>query len=191
MTAPNLAVVNLATSAISAINPEPQQPTADQLQADLTKLEAELTNARKLAGEVSARSYRLQAVTTAHALGNVGVSELRAAQEHLDEAVDAVSRRSFLEAGIADLRNRVDFARGVERKEFCQSIANDYQRNYEVFVEQGKAMLATFNRMKSLHVQHMGLTHHPLMDDYLTALHLPQLHGPNDGMGSILPTGRR
>ena len=191
MTAPNLAVVNLATSAVSAINPTPEQPTADQLAADLKTLETELASCKLLASEVSTRSYRLQAVTTAHALGNVGIAELRAAQADLDAAVEATPRRSFLEAGIADMRGRIDHARGVERKAFCDSIADDYKRAYETFVEQGKAMLETYNRMRSLNNTYLGMTSRPLMDDYLTAVHLPQLHGPNDGMGSLIPTGRR
>lgn len=174
------AVVNLATNAISAIAPEPQPKTLEDLQAELRILEAELTNNQKLINERATRSYQVQSVQTGVLLGHRTQADLAEAQRQLDECIQAITRKPMLEQAIADQRSIIDNHQHRERSEYIDGIRKQFIDVMDRYKIESKKLLAIHDELVSLDNKYRSLApgyDAGLLDPFYRELNLPAVTG--------------
>ena len=189
-----LAQINIATNAVSAINPaSPQPKTLEDLNAELTVLEAELAKVSAKAGSLDAYSHRVQHATSGHLLGTVALSDLQAAQADYDDAVAAIARRSTLQRAVAEARRSVEYAQSQERRQFIDGIHSQFQQVRERYVIASKSLLELFREMHRLHMQSQGMHSRELLTAKDYALDLPAIRREADSelfsIGQMLRDG--
>lgn len=165
--------------------------SAADYQSELALLETEAASCKLLVNAIPQLRTMAQRATTEHLLGHVSIADVQLAQSNLDEATQALARRDALARAIAETEDSLKWQRGVERRQFCESVAAEYQALYDTYLADCAALLATFKQLQAISNKHNALTDRVLMDAYQTDLHLPALHGPNDLMHASIPTGRR
>lgn len=177
--ASNLAVVNLATAAVSVIAPEPPAKTLEDLQGELAILEAELTNNQKLINERATRSYQVQAVQTGVLLGGKTQADLLAAQSALDECVQAIPRKHLLEQAILDQRTIIRDFQHRERKDYIDSLKRQFIDVMDRYKVESKKLLAIHEELVSLDNRYRSLApaYDGLLDNFYRELNLPAVTG--------------
>jgi len=158
---------------------------ASQITQDLATLEAEQASVTALIRSIPELSKAAARATTENILGRVTVAELNAAQSRLDNAQAALQRADALQRAIAETKGALDWQAGAERRQFCESIANDFKVTYAEYVEQGKALLATYRRLQGLNNKYLAMTNRPLLEPFNRELNLPQLTGALSGRSTI------
>lgn len=162
--------------------------TSQDLQNDLQTLRQALQDANQLAAQRTSNSYRVQSVTQAVVLGQLGQSELIAAQNALDASTAALIQAQNLSQATAELEQEVIYAQGRERQSLCHSINDEYSATYARYVADSKRLLQTFCQLHQLSNRHQALTNRPLMAPDQSLLCLPACHRPGDDIHNF-PTG--
>jgi hypothetical protein len=151
--------------------------TTAELQTEIAALETALQETRTLANERSTLSYRLQVVTAQTVLGKATKLDLENVKRDLDASVEALTRISFLEQAISDLKKQLDYAKGRERSTHCETVRAEHVALYETYKEQSRQVLATFKQLQTLNRAHVGLTGRDLHCAFERELNLPALTG--------------
>lgn len=160
----------------------PKQKTVSDLEAERAILEAELATCNALALERGARSYRVQHATTQVALGNGSKADLQAAQNALDESIEALIRRDHLQGAISEMNDQIRFVAGQERRHYCESVKKEFDDLHASYVADCHHLHEKFRQLHQLHVKYQGLVARPLLDELSYRLHLPPLIGQYDNV---------
>lgn len=173
----NLAVVNLATSAVSVIAPA---KTLEDLQGELAILEQELTNNQRLINERATRSYQVQAVQTGVLLGGKTQADLLAAQSALDECVQAIPRKHLLEQAIVDQRTIIRDFQHRERSQFVADLKRQFIDVLDRYRIESRKLFAIHQELVSLDNRYRSLAPGQmtgLLEPYFRELNLPAVTG--------------
>lgn len=154
--------------------------TVEQLTAEKQILEQALAEAGTLVADRASRSYQVQSATSQAVLQ--GSAEARArlekAQRDLQESVDALVRQDHLRTAIKSLEEQIVVARGAERRQSCEAIANEHAALYGEYIAASKSLLAQFRQLQTLNFSHMGMTGRELHGAHERELNLPAVTGP-------------
>lgn len=171
------AVVNLATSAVSATAPT---KTLEDLQAELRILEGELIANQKLINERATRSYALQAATSGMLLGSKSQADLQEAQHQLDESIAAISRKALLEMAVADQRAIIQDYQHRERAQYVADLKRQFIDVMDRYKVESRKLLAIHNELVSLDNRYRSLASGQLtglLEPYFRELNLPAVTG--------------
>jgi len=155
--------------------------TAQELQTELTILEAELTSCNQLVASINRLSADVQRQTTQHALGSVSATELLEAQRKFDEATSAIARQGHLQNAVHEQKQFLKVTIGRERAALCDSIRDSFGDMNQRYAIESKKLLDLFVAMHNQSIKHLGLTGTPLLyqNDYKN-LNLPAVRSAND-----------
>lgn len=167
---------------LAIVTDTPKQKTVTDYQQELTVLEDELKTCNVLIRDREARSYRVQHHTTQLALGTGDRDELIAAQAAFDASIEALIRKQHLEAAIAELRDTIRWQEGQERRQFVQSVKQEFDDLHLSYFNDCKALHEKFRQLHVLSIKYQGLVARPLLDELSYRLHLPPLIAPYDNV---------
>lgn len=176
---------------LAVVTDIPKQKTVADYQQEMTVLEQEAASCQQLINNIPSLRMLAQRATTENIVGRATVADVDKAQAALDDALAALSRKDALARAIGETNDALIWQRGVERRQFCESVAAEYQTAYDRYLQLCNDTLATFKKLQALSNKHAGLTARHLLDQYQSDLNLPALYGPNDMMKATIPTGRR
>lgn len=159
--------------------------TLNELEAERVELVRAIADATTLANERSTYAYRIQSLTTQHALGLASRGDLEKAQRDLTDSVDAIVRRQHLEASLVELDNAIVITRGRERAAYCHSVADEHAAVYADYKVKSKELLELFKQLTTLNNKHMGLTGRQLHGAHENELNLPTVTGPLGNRSTI------
>lgn len=159
--------------------------TSSDLTQDLATLETEQASVQALVRSIPELSKAAAHATTQNILNRCTIANVQAAQARLEDAQGALARADALTRAIAETREALTWQQGKERREFCESIDQNFKVEMERYVEQGRELLATYRRLAQLSNQYMGMTNRPLLDNFHREMNLPQLTGALGGRSNI------
>ncbi len=151
--------------------------TIAELEAERVELERAVKEANDLANERGTRAYRIQTLTTQHALGHASRGDLEKAQRELDDSVDAIVRKQHLERSLAELDETIVVTRGRDRAAYCNSVDAEHRQLYAEYKTKSKELFELFRTLNTLNNKHLGLTGRALHGTHENELNLPAVTG--------------
>lgn len=167
--------------------------TTESITADLQALTREQKTVGQMIAAIPELTKAVITATSNSLTGRGTVAQLQAAQQRLDAAQEALTRKNAIDIAIAETEQSLVYARSQERREFCDQLSREFISVRERYVVESRKLLTIFKEMHRLHNKSIAMNSHTLLTESDYKLDLPALRSPNDAeqfsVGSMVRSG--